>query len=218
VKKRFAVFVLVFSGCLAAGAFEASASTIISSFAQGWVNAQGNGNGAGDGNNTFTGYSSTLYNSWAAFNIPTGTFGSASLNLMPDTCCATQSENINIYDVTTLFAALQGSTGGVAAYNDLGSGSLYGAASLLSTPVSVLLSAQALTNIDASAGNIFIIGFMNTSVTPSGSDNGIYTNGSSSANAPQLVLTQPVPEPASIALLGIGLTALAFIRRRTTTC
>jgi hypothetical protein len=200
----------------------ASAAVTINSFAQGWVNSQGSSNGASDDNNTFTGNEfGARYNSWAAFYIPTGVFTSAQLDVLADTYGVSSPNQINMYSVTTSYSALANQTGGVAAYNDLGNGSLYGFANMLSSLTTTNLGGTAVQDINAAAGSIFIVGFTNATLNqqnPNGVDLGIYTNGGEGGH-PTLTLgtAGAVPEPATWAMMitGFGMAGVSLRRRRS---
>jgi hypothetical protein len=200
----------------------ASAAVTINSFAQGWVNDQGSANGAGDGNNTFTGNEyGARYNSWAAFYIPTGVYSSADLDVLASTYQVYSANQINIYSVTTAYSDLQNQTGGVAAYTDMGAGSLYGFASMLNSLTTTHLGGTAVQDINAAAGSIFVVGFTNATLNlenPYEVDKGIYTNGSE-AGHPTLTLGTggAVPEPATWAMMitGFGMAGVSLRRRRS---
>jgi hypothetical protein len=200
----------------------ASAAVTINSFAQGWVNSEGAGNGAAHSNNTFTGNEfGVRYNSWAAFYIPTGVFTSAQLEVLADTYGVSTPNLINMYSVTTSYSALANRTGGVAAYNDLGNGSLYGFANMLSSLTTTNLGGTALQDINAAAGSIFVVGFTNATLNqqnPSHVDLGIYTNGGEDGH-PTLTLgtAGAVPEPATWAMMiaGFGMAGVSLRRRRS---
>lgn len=189
---------------------------------QGWVNSLGEGNGAIDGNNTFTGNEFThRFNSWASFSIPSlsSLFTSATLEM---TLTPAEPEfpaiyTIGIYDVNTPFSSFEDNTSGIAGYTDLGSGALYGSVAGFDGLVSVTLSAQALADINASQGAVFILGFtnitLNGEISAENDDIGVYPNGSGSGE-PRLILA--VPEPSTNCLLSLGaiMTAIAIRRSR----
>jgi hypothetical protein len=220
MNKTFAGVAIATAALLMASA--ASAAVTVASFAQGWVNSQGSSNGASDDNNTFTGNEyGARFNSWAAFYIPTGVFTSADLEVLASPYGVSSANQINMYSVTTLYSALLNQTGGVAAYDDLGDGSLYGFASMLNSLTTTSLGGTAVQDINAAAGSIFIVGFTNATLNlqnPEGVDFGIYTNGSE-AGHPILTLgtTAAVPEPATWAMMitGFGMAGVSLRRRRS---
>jgi hypothetical protein len=106
---------------------------------------------------------------------------------------ANSSQLVTFYDYTGSVSSLLDGTGGVAAFNDLGSGAVYGQLALSPsdnyTYVSVTLSSAALTDINAAISNnqsTFVIG------------------GSIAA----------VPEPENYALMLVGLSAVGLAARR----
>lgn len=198
----------------------AHASVDIASFAQGWVNSTGASNGASDGNNTFTGNEyGARYNSWAAFLIPVGTYSAAVLDLVSSIYANPDPgvDRIEIHDVTTAYSTFTSGFAGTSAYADLMNGSLYGFANLYNTTTSLALGGNAVSDINAHAGQVLVIGFTNATLNlknPNGVDSGIYTN----TATPKLHLTSgaAVPEPATWAMMiaGFGLAGAALRRRR----
>jgi hypothetical protein len=163
---------------------------------QGWF-SESNYNAAGPDSNTnyITGeISGTFYNNFFDFNI-SGLVGetvtSAVLTITPFSI----SNNLiySLFDVTTPTAQLfDGASPDAAIYTDLGSGVLYGSYGVSpgDTTEVLTLNANGVSGINAA------IALGSTNFNIGGTVN------------------QPVPEPVSLSLLGGGIVALGFFRRR----
>ena len=188
MKKFFGKFVLA---CVAAVVVvnTACANTItVNTNAQGWVNSSGQSNGASNGNNTFTGVElGKYYNSVANYDLTSvsGTVVSATLDITLANWDngfgnLTGPNTLGIYDVNTPLSSFQSFSPGVAGYNDLGSGNLYGTVTGYKESHLITLSAQAVADINAALGGNFLLGFTNwtqNSLNPNTNDIGIYING-----------------------------------------
>jgi hypothetical protein len=127
------------------------------------------------------------------------------------------TENVGFYDVSTPTTALNNNDGFSAAiFNDLGTGTSYGSVSVAQAGsttdiVDVSLNAAARAAIASAAGGSFSIG---GSCLTCGTGQTVFGT-SNAAGIQQLVVqTAPIPEPSTYAMLGVGLAALAFLRRR----
>jgi len=133
----------------------------------GWYQNAGASNQPG-GTNYITGLCSNcggpLFRDFFSFNLPVGiTITTASLNLntyIYDSL--NSSETLSLFDVSTSLNSLLAGTGGVAAYNDLGSGTVYGSRvyTLADQNLfrSISLNASAVTAMQQSLGTSFVIG------------------------------------------------------------
>jgi hypothetical protein len=199
----------------------------IDSSCQGWVNSQGTSNGSVNGNNTFTGNEfGDRYNSWASFDLASIDAGVTSavlkLRLAPYPDASADLYALDIYDVSTSMSVLSTSYAGVSGYGDLMSGHLYGTVTGNRGLYSVALSSQAIADINATLGGVFVLGFTNATLNsedPADVDLGMYINGSleDTARAPQLILNpvpEPVPEPSTLILIGSALLCVAVFRRK----
>lgn len=120
------------------------------------------------------------------------------------------------YDVTTNLTDLVDGLGGLAAYEDLGSGTVYASyeASNADNETSVVidLNAAAVTDANAAAGGLWGIGGAITTLMKGGDSEFLFGFTGGNLADPQLVVTL-IPAPGVLALLGLaGLVGLT--RRR----
>ena len=159
----------------------------------------------------------------------TGQITEAVLNISLDQTRAFSpdpSETFSVFDVTSDIPSLLDESGGVEAFEDLGSGTSYGFADVLtdstSGTLSIALNALALLDLNAAVGGDFALGGAVTSL--SGGTELLFGFSNLGRQQPtRLTLTtEPafqnqvaIAEPASLALMGFGLLALVFAHRKT---
>lgn len=128
------------------------------------------------------------------------------------------AETLTLFDVATPIATLRaGGDGLTSVYADLGSGTAYGASDVSSADdgriVSVTLDASALASLGASRGQ-FAFGAALTTLSP-GSVEYLFGGTGLGGDTRQLVVhTRPVPEPAGLAMLTVGILAMSARGRR----
>ena len=134
------------------------------------------------------------YRNFFTFNIPTAVITTATLSLNTFIYDSTNPfETYTLFDITTNLNTLLGGTGGVGAYNDLGSGTVYGTRNYVAGDAnlfrSITLNAAAIAALQSASGGTFALG--------------------GALDSPQTT-----PEPTTLTLLGISLVALVAVRRR----
>jgi len=215
---------IVAAAALLAGAAipAAHADTVtLDTHTQGWVDSKGGGNGSESFSNMYTGIDHESYiNSWALFYIPPGSYSSASMTFDPKFYGDYGASTIGIFDVSHRYTTfLNSMQPGKDVYADLGSGALYGTASLLDTAKTVNLSGNAVFDINAAAGSYIVFGFSNLTLNQLPIDStpgGIYLTGFGRGQSPLELnlVTAPVPEPGSWAMLSGGLGLIGCVARR----
>jgi hypothetical protein len=221
VRSKFLLPLLTGLICCSGGSVKAA--TVINASDQGWYDAS-DASWVNNPNYAAGVYSGVDQRSWFVFDLPTVSAGegftAATLILaMPSGgyMSSQPSETYTLYDVTTgaNILSLRGTQSG--AYADLGSGSVYGQTVVLPSSqggfVQIDLTAQALADMTAHAGDTFVIGGAATSlVTPNG-DESIFGFSSNGGGVSLSYTTGVVPEPGVLALSGcLGLAAL--VRRK----
>jgi hypothetical protein len=170
------------------------------------------------------------YRNWFVFDLAgvSGTIVSASLRLrssgfespVPGQFGQQGTETYTLFDVTTPIASLTaGGTGLVGTFNDLGSGTAYGNRTYSKADElqvrEIALQAAGVNALQAALGGQFALGGAITTIDHTNFFEHVF-GGSFGLNA-QLVLDVepvPVPEPATLALVGFGLAAAVVRRRR----
>jgi len=142
-------------------------TTTINASNTGWYTSANTTNEPG-GANYITGLCSNCggptFRDFFAFTIPAEiTVTTATLNVNTYIYDSTNpSETLGLFDVSTPLATLLAGTGGLAAYNDFGSGVLYGSRVYTSADQNlfrtVSLNASAISAIQQSAGGSFVMG------------------------------------------------------------
>ncbi|HEX8788748.1 MAG TPA: PEP-CTERM sorting domain-containing protein [Telluria sp.] len=210
MKKIFALLSAVI-GIVCASSANAAVITL-NDIARGAYNNSGTFGTGGSGTATGNYITENIYHSFFGFDLASisGTVTSATL-ILAQTGGGSTPVNLSIWDVSTNYQSLVGNQGGIAAYNDLSSGMLFG--SIKVTPastgtISVTLNDDALQAINVALGSKFALGgslLESTYLFPS----------SLGAPLTQLRLTTAdVPEPAPLALLGLGFAGMSLLRRK----
>lgn len=179
--------------------------------------------------NTFTGYlDGDVLRSWYVFDISalTGPVSSAVLTFVGGNgnyVSSDASETASLYDVTTDLAALVGGTGGTAAFEDLGSGAVYGTFGTGGTytpmpEISLSLSGAAVADLNAaiqSGAGVFGIGAALISLSGTQGQEAFWSSsGAVPAAKLDLEMTPAVPLPAGGLLLVTALAGFGALRRR----
>jgi hypothetical protein len=218
---------LILVACIAlTGAGSAYADTItLNSTSFGWWDSNGSHTAANTNYGTGDDPTNIDHRSFFVFNLAglSGTIVSASLNIFnPGYSSPDPTETLGIFDVSTSIATLIASGAGqVGIYNDLGSGTLFGSASVSAANnnanVSILLNPAALAALQSGLGGSFAFGGSLTTLSAPGVTEGVFTFSTNFTGTRQLTLnTAPtaVPEPTSWFLLASGVVAIAVVRRR----
>lgn len=189
---------------------------------QGWWDPTFNNSDAND--NYVTGGDTFVHRSFFTFDLSSldlssSVVTSARLELVRYGYSGGATETISFWDVSTDAATLNNNTGASAAiFNDLGSGIRYGQFVVGSYPfsnsltLSFALNSAALGDITNAAGFFSIGGALDSIVGISPQ----YLFGSSFGAGTQrlIVETTPIPEPGTVALIGIGVAGLVARRSR----
>jgi hypothetical protein len=125
------------------------------------------------------------------------------------------NETFDVYDVSTSISILTDGTGGTSAFGDLGTGLLYGSATINSTDINtvidITLNTDALDAINQASG-LFALGGTLSSIS-GGLDQVVFSSTSEPGLTRELQLTT-VPVPAAVWLFGSGLIGLIGVARR----
>ncbi len=130
------------------------------------------------------------------------------------------TETLGLFDVSTSAGTLNAlGPANAAIFNDLGTGTSYGAfdVSTAGNPADILsfpLNSAAVADINAAAGGFFSIGGSLTSLNAIFAGDETLFGGSGSSGVQRLVV-EAVPEPATWLLLGTGIGGLWWRRRKT---
>jgi hypothetical protein len=196
---------------------------------QGWINGGLGGFGVPALRNYATGrYEGNEVRAYFIFDLSNAdVFSSAKLQLAGLGLLSDQgSETVTLFAVDTDPSVLQTATGGMAAFDDLGSGTVFGSldvrAAQAQGPQEFNLNSNALSAINNARGGLFAMGAAITSLSSGAGDEVVnfVSLGLNPYPLAQLVGTVApeavIPVPAAFWLFGSGLIGLAaFAKRRS---
>ena len=126
------------------------------------------------------------------------------------------TETYSLFDVSTDIGTLTGGTGGVAAFNDLGSGVGYGSyiasAADNGTFIEIILNSAAISALNAANGDIALGGALTT--LGSIGEEHLFSFSQDNPSVELVVSTSTIPIPAALWLFGSGLVGLIGIARK----
>lgn len=181
-----------------------ASATVLTAQGAGWCTTGGCNSDVATISNVAAGYSDT-YRDFFNFNLAgiTGTVTSATLSISN---FASDSYSNGALDYI-LHAATSISYGGLGSGTTLASVPLSQIDTGIDHSVSITLNQAALAALQAAEGNSFLFGGVDT-------DSGLVFGYTASPVVTLTLQTSAVPEPSSIALVGLGIGAALFARRR----
>lgn len=204
------------SAALACVSLTLAAPAVAETVEGSWLRYEPNGMAYVNNNHISGTTGGTTYRAGAVFSIPAGLPVTAAELRLASAGITGGPNTLNVYQVTTAGAVLLAAGGGVATYNDLADGPIFGSTVVAAQSImTVTLSPTAVAEINAAQGGYFAVGLING--TDSGGNDTIFS-GSSSLDKPRdLILTRaaPVTVPTlsewAMILLGLILAAGAAV-------